>query len=215
MMSFLGVFPLGIYVVLHLWTNLSAWGGPVAFNTTLQASRHHPAFLVLELLLGAAILIHLTIGIRLILRWRPNTARVPTFSNLKFTLQRLSGLGLALFLVAHLINARIMPALDGRGVEDYCGLREAYLHHKATLPVYILGLLGIAFHLANGLWTFCLTWGFTVTPRSQRVVQTLSFVVFVALLALSAAVLYGFMQPWHTSWGLESQVCHATTIAGS
>lgn len=206
-MSFLGVFPLGIYVVLHLWTNLSSLGGPTAFNNALQGSRHHPAFLFLELLLGLAILLHLFVGIRLILRWRPNLIRVPTFSNLQFTLQRLSGLGLALFLVAHVINARLAPAWDGRGMENFCGMRHVFYHDKLTLPVYILGLLGISFHLANGFWTFCLTWGLTPTVRAQRLMRWLSIIFFMTLLALSGLVLYGFMQPWHSAWGAEKVLC--------
>jgi succinate dehydrogenase / fumarate reductase cytochrome b subunit len=43
------------------------------------------------------------------------------------------------------------------------GLRE-----PLTFAVYTLGILGTAYHLANGLWTFCLTWGFSVSRSSQR-----------------------------------------------
>lgn len=206
-MSFLGIVPLGVYVVLHVWTNLSSLGGPVAFQEALHQSRRHPAFILLEILLGVAILIHFIVGLRLILRWRPNSIRVPTFSNLQFTLQRLSGLGLALFLVAHVINARLIPAFDGRGMESFCGMRHVFYHDKLTLPVYLLGLLGISFHLANGFWTFCLTWGLTRTVKAQRLMRFFSAGLFLALLTLSGVAVYGFMQPWHNTWGVEASVC--------
>ena len=85
-MSLLGIAPLGVYVVLHLWTNLSSLGGPESYNAALAASRRHPAFLFLEVLLGLAILAHTVVGVRLMLRWRPNNLEERTFGNLKFLL---------------------------------------------------------------------------------------------------------------------------------
>lgn len=199
-MSFLGLVPLGIYTIAHLWTNLSSLGGPCLFDAALLASRRHPAFLILEILLGLAILLHVVVGVRLMLNWRPSQRNTKSLHGLKFLLQRLSGIGLLLFLVAHIINARIMPVLKGRGHEDFFGMRHAFQHDPATLPVYILGLLGISFHLANGLWTFLLTWGITVTPSAQRKSQWISILFFVALLVMSGLVLYGFLQPAQTSW---------------
>lgn len=198
-MSFLGVVPLGIYVILHLWTNLSALGGPASYQQALLQSRNHPGFIALELFLGLTILIHAVIGIKLIFKWRPNPTKVRYFSNLKFTLQRLSGIGLALFLVAHIIKARILPSFHPPHTETWMGMHHA-LWEPVTLTVYILGLLGVSFHLANGLWTFCLTWGLTVTPGSQRRAEIVSALFFVGLLILSALTLYGFMQPIRPEW---------------
>lgn len=198
-MSVVGLLPLGIYVVLHLWTNVSSLGGPCAFNTALHASRNHPAFLVLEILLGISIVLHTTVGIALMLKWRANNRRSPFFGNIKFLLQRLSGIGLLLFIIAHVINARIRPSLDGRGSESYHGMREA-LHEPLTLAVYLLGVFGVSYHLANGLWSFCITWGLTVTPQAQRKSQFASFVLFAGLVVLSGCVLYGFFQPMQAAW---------------
>lgn len=219
-MSFLGVIPLGVYVILHLWTNMSSLGGPDVFNVAVQGpsalnptlpQSRHPIFLVLEILLCLAILIHLVIGVRLILRWRPNLARVRSFGNLKFALQRISGLGLMLFIVAHVIQARIRPALHG-GVETFCGMRHAYFEEPLTLPVYILGLLGISFHLANGIWSAGLTWGITVTPQRQKIWERFSFFVFVILLTMAVISIYGFMQSWNPAWTTHTETALAKSL---
>lgn len=194
LMSFLGVVPLGIYVVLHLWTNLSSLGGPDAFNASLIESRRHPAFVALELLLGAAILVHVVFGVQQMLRWRINNLAARYFRNFKFFLQRLSGIGVGLFLVAHVVKARILPAMTPMGRETWQGMREA-LHEPITLTVYILGLIGISYHLAEGLWTFLITWGFTVTPAAQRRSEYLAVAFMLALLCMSGLSIYGFLQP--------------------
>lgn len=194
LMSLLGIAPLGIYVVWHLWTNLSALGGPEAYNAALMASRRHPAFLFLEVLLGIAILVHTVIGIRLMVRWRPNNLEQRTFGNLRFFLQRVAGLGVAAFIVAHVIKARILPSMSPAGVETWHGMREA-LSEPVTMTVYVLGLLGVSYHLANGLWTALITWGFTVTPRAQRRSLYLAFGALAVLLVMSGLSLYGFLQP--------------------
>jgi succinate dehydrogenase / fumarate reductase cytochrome b subunit len=191
LMSILGVAPLGVYVVAHLWTNLYSLGGPEAFDAALKASRAHPAFLLLELLgLGLPILVHARIGLSLIRNARPNNVRYGTLRNLKYTLQRLSGLGVLLFLGAHVAKARILPAMAGV-TETWQGMHEA-LSEPITFGVYVLGLLGVSFHLANGLWGSALTFGVTVSPSAQTRMERASIAFFVVLLGMSALAVYGF-----------------------
>jgi succinate dehydrogenase / fumarate reductase cytochrome b subunit len=190
-MSLLGVLPLGTYVVAHLWTNLYSLGGPASFDAALRASRASPAFLALEIFgLGLPILVHAFIGLRIMFTMRPNNAAYATLRNLKYLLQRISGLGVLLFLGAHVLKARIMPAAAGT-VENWHGMHEA-LSEPVTFTVYLLGLLGVSFHLANGLWGFALTWGLSVGPVAQKRWEWISAAFFVLLLAMSAGALYGF-----------------------
>jgi succinate dehydrogenase / fumarate reductase, cytochrome b subunit len=193
-MSILGVVPLGAYVLAHLWTNLSSLGGPEAFDAALTASRSHPAMLALEVFgLGLPILIHMWIGLKIILKARPNNLQYGTLRNLKYSLQRLSALGVLLFLGAHVIKARILPAMEG-GHETWQGMHEA-LSEPITFAVYVLGLLGVSFHLGNGLWGTALTLGLTVSPRGQSRMEWISGGFFVLLLAMSGLSMYGF-QPF-------------------
>ena len=34
---------------------------------------------------------------------------------------------------------------------------------------YIICIVSAVFHFANGLWSFCVSWGITVSPRSQQI----------------------------------------------
>jgi succinate dehydrogenase / fumarate reductase cytochrome b subunit len=193
-MSILGVVPLGIYVIAHLWTNMYSLGGEESFDRALRATRSSPAFIFLEVFgLGLPILAHAWIGLKIIRRGRPNIARYGTLRNLKYGLQRLSGLGVLLFLGAHVIKARIMPAMasTGDGMETWRGMHEA-LGEMPTFTVYALGLLGISYHLANGLWGAGLTLGLTVTPAAQKRMEWVSALFFVLLLAMSTLAIYGF-----------------------
>jgi succinate dehydrogenase / fumarate reductase cytochrome b subunit len=52
---------------------------------------------------------------------------------------------------------------------------------------YIIGIVSITFHFANGVWSFCITWGITVSKESQKAVAILSFVIFVVLTFLGVA----------------------------
>jgi len=192
-MSILGVVPLGVYVVAHLWTNLYSMGGPEAFDSAVRASRQHPAFFLIEVVgLGIPILVHAWIGLKAITNARPNNGGYATLRNLKYALQRLSGIGILLFLGAHVIKARIMPALaTPGGMENWHGMHEA-LSEIPTFTVYVLGLLGVSFHLANGLWGAGLTLGLTITPKAQSRMEWATGIVFGVLLGMSALSLYGF-----------------------
>src|SRR4051812_49220012 len=110
LLSLFGVVPLGVYVVLHLWTNMYSLAGPAAFNQRLEESRNAPGFLFLEVFgLGLPILVHTIYGVLELFRARPNNARYNTFDNLKYVLQRVAGLGVGFFIAAHVIKARILP----------------------------------------------------------------------------------------------------------
>ncbi|MFP3443282.1 succinate dehydrogenase, partial [Pantoea sp. SIMBA_133] len=54
------------------------------------------------------------------------------------------------------------------------------LSNPAMMIFYIIGVLGTVFHFANGLWSFFVSWGFTVTPKSQRVMTYVTMIIFVA-----------------------------------
>lgn len=55
--------------------------------------------------------------------------------------------------------------------------------------LYSLLVLAAVFHAFNGLWTFCITWGITLSERSQKWMRKVSNVlmVIVAFLGLMAA----------------------------
>ena len=193
LMSLLGIVPLGTYVVLHLWTNLSSLDGPQAYDQALARAATTPpssSWSCCSVWRSSS-----TPSWASASSWTgaPGPMSARSFGGLKFLLQRLAGLGVGLFIGAHVIRARILRR-SAPGHETWHGMHEA-LSEPVTLAVYVLGMLGISYHLANGLWTACITWGLTVTPQSQRRARWLSAVVLVVLLLMSGLSLYGFLQP--------------------
>ena len=63
-------------------------------------------------------------------------------------------------------------------------------HHGPTLTVYLLGTLGVAYHLANGLHSFAMGWGLVVSRRALRKLDGVAVAIFLALLAMSWSAIY-------------------------
>jgi succinate dehydrogenase / fumarate reductase cytochrome b subunit len=64
---------------------------------------------------------------------------------------------------------------------------------SGIVPVlYAIGVLSCVFHLANGIWTFGITWGLWVTPASQRWANVVCLVFGLALGVVSLGALGGF-----------------------
>jgi succinate dehydrogenase / fumarate reductase cytochrome b subunit len=67
-------------------------------------------------------------------------------------------------------------------------------HSGPTLAVYLLGTLGVAYHLANGLHAFAMGWGVVTSRRALRRLGLLAVVAFVVLLGMSWAAIYAFWE---------------------
>src|SRR2546428_675363 len=95
-------------------------------------------------------------------------------------------------IAPHLYLAWFEPRfLHGRP-EPFAEISREMRFHTPTLVVYILGVIGIAYHLANGLWSFMtMGWGITVSKSAMKWLERLSIAFFVLLLALGWAAIYG------------------------
>lgn len=207
-LSLIGLFPLSVYVVAHLWTNMYSVLGPKAFDDRLEASRTQPAFLLLEIFgLALPIVAHTISGLIEITHARPNNVAYNFFDNLKYVLMRASALGVLLFLGAHVVKARILPAMNqcegvdckvlasGATTESWLGMQHAFSEEPITLVVYALGCLGISFHLANGYYTAAMRWGLVVSDAGRRRMTYVSAGILVVLVGMSAIAILGF-QPF-------------------
>jgi succinate dehydrogenase / fumarate reductase, cytochrome b subunit len=191
--SFFGLIPLGLYVIVHLYNNLASLYGEAAFNQHLLSSRTMPLMVPLAILvIWIPIAFHGLYGLWILKKARPNLVRFPYFQNLKYVLQRLSGIGLLLFIPAHIYKTRIEPGFL-HSTLNFHHMAEG-LHEPLTLGVYIFGILGVAYHLANGVWQFCIGWGLTTTAKAMRRVEIGSMVLFIVLLGMGYAALWGFFR---------------------
>ena len=183
--SFLAVFPLGVWTIHHVWENLAAWRGGDAWQREVTQYDNPFTQAVTVTIALLPLLIHTVWGIGRLFSTRPNFGKYPTYGNFKYILQRLSAIGVLLFLGAHIWQAFLSPRLVHGHAEQFADI-AAFMHHNVpTLVVYVLGTLGVAYHLAHGLWSFCWSWGLaggeTKAFKRMDVAMVIFFVVFLAM----------------------------------
>jgi succinate dehydrogenase / fumarate reductase cytochrome b subunit len=149
---------------------------------------------VAEALTGVIVLLPLAIhtvwGLGRLFSSRPNNLRYRTYANLKYVLQRLAALGVLAFLGAHLWLALLEPRLLEGHPETFADLAQHMHFHVPTLVTYVLGVLGVAYHLANGLQTSCMGWGVVTSRRGLRRLEGATLAVFLVLLLLGWGAVY-------------------------
>lgn len=188
--SLLAVLPLGVWTLIHLWNNLSAFQGAEAWEKSVTTYAHPVAQLVTGLVVLLPLVLHTAWGIARLLTSRPNNVRYSYFTNLKYAVQRLSAVGVMLFLGAHIWLAMLDPRLVDGHPEPFSDISHEMRTHMPTLVVYLLGTLGVAYHLANGISTFAMGWGVVSSRRGLRNVEWMSYGLFVVLLAMSWSVIF-------------------------
>ena len=188
--SLLAIAPLGIWTALHLWDNLSAFDGAQAWERAVTGARHplHQTLLVVVVLLP--LLLHTLWGTLRLVSFRPNNARYGTYDNLKYLLQRLSALGLLGFIGAHLWLAWAQPRFVEGRPEPFADISHEMAHHTPTLVVYILGVLAVSYHLANGIQTFAMGQGVVASAGALRRLDWVVYGVFALLLAMGWGSVY-------------------------
>lgn len=192
--SFLAVVPLGVWTVNHLWNNLAAFRGAEAWQREVTDYGHPVAFFASSVVALLPLALHTIWGIGRIATVKPNTVKYKFFGNLKYALQRLSALGLLGFLGAHLWLAMLHPRITTGRPEPFSDIAAQMHHHPPTLVVYILGVSGVAYHLANGLHTFAMGWGIVTSKKALKQAQWLIAVIFVVLAGLGFSAIYALWQ---------------------
>ena len=184
------IVPLGVWTVFHLWHNLAAFRGGDAWQAAVTEYPHPVAQLAAAIVVLLPLVIHTVWGIGRLLTARPNNVRYGYFANFKYLLQRASAVGVLLFLGAHLWHAMLAPRLQEGHAEAFAEIAHEMHFHRPTLVVYLLGTLGIAYHLANGLQTFAMGFGVVSSRAALRRLGWISWLAFFTLLAMSWGAIY-------------------------
>lgn len=177
--SLLGVIPIGAFLVTHLTVNWFATRGEEAFNQAANFMGNLPFVYFLEaFFIFIPIILHAVYGLYIAFQARHNTKRFGYFRNWMFRFQRISGVLVLIFVSWHVWETRIAAAL---GAEVNFQMMADIVDNPAALIAYIIGITATTFHFANGLWSFAVTWGITVSHKSQRVATYVSAGIFLAL----------------------------------
>jgi succinate dehydrogenase/fumarate reductase cytochrome b subunit (b558 family) len=190
--SLCGVIPIAGYTLFHLWENAKALQGRGPYIEMVHEIGKMPFLTALEIcVILVPITFHAFIGTLTLLDGRYNTGKYPYSGNWMYTLQRATAVAVFGFLVYHVWELRLQKLLTGM---EAAGFYDTLCRNLSStiggVPVialvYVLGIGAVAFHLANGMWGFCFSWGITVSRRSQRMAAGLLGVFGLLVFALGA-----------------------------
>ena len=190
--SLLGIIPIGAFLVVHLLINHQATQGAAAFNKASNFMESLPFLLVIEfLLIYIPILYHGLYGIHIAFTAKENIGHYSLFRNWMFALQRLTGIITFVFVFVHLWQTNLQKHFFGKAV-DY-ELMHKTLENPVWVVIYIICVLSVIFHFSNGLWSFCVTWGFLQSKKSQRIFTWISLIVFLILYYIGVTAIFAFV----------------------
>jgi len=177
--SLLGVIPIGLFLTQHLVVNHFITGGPESFNKAAGFMGNLPFKIILEtVLIYLPLLYHAIYGLYIAFTGTSNLNRFGTFRNWMYLLQRITGVITLIFIAWHVWETRVQAAF---GAEVSYEMMHDILSSPFMFVFYLVGILSAIFHFANGLWSFLVSWGITVSPRSQVITTYVTIGVFVVL----------------------------------
>ncbi|MCK0473584.1 succinate dehydrogenase cytochrome b558 subunit [Halalkalibacter sp. APA_J-10(15)] len=191
--SLLGVIPIGIFLIQHFVVNHFATRGASAFNQAAHFMENLPFRYFLEIfVIFVPLLYHAIYGVYIAFQAKNNTSHYGFFRNWMFRIQRWSGVFLLIWITWHVWETRIQAAL---GAEVNFDMMANIFSNPFMIAFYIVGVLAATFHFANGLWSFAVSWGITVTPRSQKIATYVTMGIFFALTFVGIRAILAFVNP--------------------
>ncbi len=188
--SLSGIVPIGGFLIFHLLANATAIESPGNYNVMINFLRGLPFVEYIEwLVLFIPIGFHALYGILIYTTAKPNHLQYSHLENWRYILQRATGFVALFYIWYHIWQFKTVENLDYdyvakalSGTQSLSGLPTIpYLNPFSIYWFYIIGLVSITYHFANGIWGFCITWGITVGPKSQDLVSKLALLLFIVL----------------------------------
>lgn len=187
MMAVTGVLFI-LFVLAHMYGNLKAFSGHVAYNEYAEHLRtigqpivpRTGLLWILRVGLIGSLLVHVTCAWILWQRARRArpvrpAARPRLSASIASRTMRPGGLGLLLFLIWHLVNFTIGKVnIRGGGTNDpYFLLVDTFSVWWST-ALYLLAMLLLGLHLWHGTWSAAQTLGLTGTAVRRKTAKTVA-----------------------------------------
>jgi succinate dehydrogenase / fumarate reductase cytochrome b subunit len=181
---------------------MSADAGVETFQHEVNYIHGLPFLILIEIgVLFLPIALHALLGIWFALGASSNVRRYGYQGNWRYTLQRLTGYLGVIFIFMHITSLRFgwtyggfMPKFEGAAAASTTALhfQQSTIGTWLMAALYLVCVLSLVYHFANGLWTSALTWGLTVTVSAQRRWGYICAVVGLALAVASVLAVIGF-----------------------
>ncbi len=201
--SLSGILPVGVFVIMHLFTNFQMLGGD--FQHEVDFIHSTPALLVVEITLWLSIAFHAGLGLVYTFSGRPNVRRYRYGGNWRYYLQRITGFIALGFIFVHVATLRWRWDLFGwftpfyvRGFDGqplaHATTAMALQHARWVVAIYLIGAMSVVYHWSNGLWTSAITWGVTISAPAQRRWGYVCAALGIALTVFSLGAVVGALK---------------------
>jgi succinate dehydrogenase / fumarate reductase, cytochrome b subunit len=190
--SLAGIVPIGGFLFFHIFENSYVLRGADVWWKESEFTRTLPIQIPVEAaLLWIPILYHAIYGLVITATAQPNNYSYGR--NYQYTLQRITGVIALGFILYHVLSTRAWFYMTG--VETNYARMHEFMMNPLILTIYVVGVVSCLYHLTNGIFTFCITWGITDGPRAQMMVNYACVALFVILSIVSVDILVAFRTP--------------------
>lgn len=185
--SLSGIVPVGLFLCFHLFANSVSLVGAENYDLIIEILRSLPFVEAIEILvLGVPIAFHALYGIVIYTTAKPNHWQYSHSENWRYYLQRITGVIALFFIIYHVWQFRFVEDLDYNYIAKTMASSQTLSILDFSIPIsiywlYIIGIVSIVYHFANGIWGFCITWGITIGKKSQMITAVFSLGVFFVL----------------------------------
>ncbi len=171
--SLTGIIPIGLFLVFHLGFNSLRTVGVQQYQFGIDLINNMPYLLWIEVLcIHIPILFHSFMGFYVAYQGKFNVFRYAYPRNWMYTLQRVTGGVVFLFLVYHIGTTLFPKMIEGKHLFEaspfLIGIMNEQMSTWSGRLIYLVGILSATFHFANGLWGFCISWGLLIGKDAQR-----------------------------------------------
>lgn len=207
--SLTGIVPIGGFLLFHFFSNASARNGEQAFNETVHKIGEMPYVYVMEIaVLAIPILFHAVYGLFIRTPSQPNVVQYGYARNWAYFWQRVTGIIAFAYILFHVWTTRIWSLFyEGRAITF--GDMQGMLSQPLFFWFYIVGVLAVTFHFANGIWSFSITWGLVRSREAQQRLAAVSMAIFVVLAFVGVDIVSAFV----VEGGLLARVFSASSGA--
>ncbi len=196
----------GGYMIVHLVINATLIQAAAVYQSQVNKIHDLPFLPAIEWsAIFLPILFHAIYGLWITLSGQWNAPSYSYGRNWLYVLQRITAIILIGFIAFHVLALKygLFNALSSKLAFDPHHAAQSIIRHMSAARflvtfVYPVGILAACLHLANGLRAAAVTWGLTISARSQGRWAILCVIIFVVSFAAGIAALLACTRPaWH------------------
>ncbi|MFQ5672319.1 MAG: succinate dehydrogenase [Nitrospinales bacterium] len=195
--SLTGILPIGLFLVFHLGFNSLRTVGVTQYRFGIDLINNTPFLIWIEVfVIYIPLLFHSFMGFYIAYLGKTNVFRYRYARNWMYTLQRVTGAIVFVFLIYHMGTTVVPKMIAGKtlfaAAPFLIDIMNGEFHDWQGRVIYLVGIVAATFHFANGLWGFCVSWGIIIGRNAQRNAAIVFMLIGLVLTAMGVATVAEF-----------------------